>query len=71
MRTSTQDFQVELDSQDSNLTTTANWEVAGENLQPGTTARIDLQLGDGCPNGGRVQVPAGGALALDRRRPAS
>ncbi len=64
-RTSTQDFQIDLDSQDGSLTTTANWEISGEDLQPDTTARIDLQLGDGCPNGGRVQVPAGGALALD------
>jgi hypothetical protein len=67
VRTSTQDFQVDVDSLDSNLATTANWELSGESIGPDTTARIDLELGPSCPGGGRSQVPAGATLALDPR----
>jgi hypothetical protein len=66
-RMSTQDFQVDVDSVDGNLATTINWDITGENFQPDSSLRLEIQLGDSCPNGGRLQLPASGALALDPR----
>ena len=57
---STQDLQVDLDSVDSNLVTTVNWDVSGRDLRADTTARVELELGSSCPGGGRSQIPAGG-----------